>query len=129
MQRPAQQMFHSDDRAPADARRFVSAVLSAAGHGACVDDAQLVTSELVTNAVNHTAAPTVEVSVALFDDHVRIEVVDTAEGVPQPQLGQPTAVGGLGLIVVEKIAQQWGVDPRVPGKAVWCVLPLGAGPE
>ena len=121
-------MFHSDDRAPADARRFVSAVLSAAGHDACLEDAQLVTSELVTNAVKHTAAPRVEVSVALFDDHVRIEVADTAEGVPELQRVQPTSVGGLGLVVVDKIAQQWGVDPRVTGKAVWCVLPLGAGP-
>jgi len=122
-------MFHSDDHAPASARRFVTDVLCAAGHDAHVDDAQLVTSELVTNAVKHTTAPRVEVSVALFDDHVRIEVADIAEGVPQLQRRQPTAVGGLGLVVVEQIAQQWGVDPRTPGKTVWCVLPLGAGPE
>lgn len=100
------------------ARRFVTEALSRWGCTEAVDDAVLLVSELVTNAVLHARAP-VDLVVRRSRGAIRIEVFDEGQGTPEPQFGPPDATGGRGLGLVHAVATRWGVDDRPPGKSVW----------
>jgi anti-sigma regulatory factor (Ser/Thr protein kinase) len=129
--------------APALARRFAREVL--AGHGAgseLLDRAQLLISELVTNAVVHARSP-VWLSVTATDAAVHIEVEDQGGGrVARRRPGDLRGLNaGYGLWLVDSLADSWGVEhgcERRPGpdeleppgpardssKKVWLKLPL-----
>jgi serine/threonine-protein kinase RsbW len=107
------------------------------GLGALAETAELVLSELLTNAVRHTgASPGREIETHWFplDGGVRIEVHDAGDGRPVLGAPAPDEQGGRGLLLVEALAARWGVTGRRgPGKAVWAELPLPGegqpGPE
>ncbi|HVE62477.1 MAG TPA: SpoIIE family protein phosphatase [Mycobacteriales bacterium] len=107
------------------ARRAVAELVRGAGRHDLVEAAELVVSELVTNAVRH-AGTDMCVGVRLDPSSaVRISVRD--EGPPdwQPTPGglpTPAAEGGRGLLIVAALAHSWGVDPDQGGKIVWCEL-------
>lgn len=104
------------------ARRFVSAALAGGPFEQRTDDAILVVSEMVTNALLH-AEPPVSVNLAQLDGHLRIEVRD---GAHRPVLAEAPAsddsMTGRGLAVVDALAVRWGVDPEPEGKLVWAEL-------
>lgn len=111
-----------DERAPMLARRALNErfgeELSPAASGAL----RLLVSELVTNAVRH-ASTTGEVRLKAWStpQGLRVEVRDPGEGFAP---GTPTprgADGGYGLVLVERMAQRWGVD-RDEGTCVWFEL-------
>jgi anti-sigma regulatory factor (Ser/Thr protein kinase) len=83
-------------------------------------DAQLVVSELTTNAVVHTdSAPTI---VASFDDgRLRIEVHDQHPALPRIR-DRPGPSGGWGLRLVDAAADGWGSTLTPMGKHVWAEL-------
>lgn len=115
------------------ARRFVSDEMVAAGLGGLRASAELLTSEIVTNAVVH-AGTEITVTVHLAADSVRIEVSDgaPADAIPPPadlERGQDAIVdlgGGRGLLLVQMMAVRWGVEPVDAGKIVWFELSAGA---
>jgi anti-sigma regulatory factor (Ser/Thr protein kinase) len=84
-----------------------------------IRDAELLTSELVTNAVRYGHCERTDI-VAVADVGLTVAVSDA---VPTPELtpGEPSAadVGGWGLYLVEELAQAWGVQPTDSGKVVW----------
>jgi anti-sigma regulatory factor (Ser/Thr protein kinase) len=86
-----------------------------------IEDALLVFSELVTNAVLHAGgAPRIDV---VHDaPTLRFEIHDRSPGAPHPR---PSAdgTGGFGLRIVEQISVQWGWDPTADGKVVWSTVP------
>ena len=85
------------------------------------DDALLLTSELVTNAVLHGRSEVcVEISVA--GGAVRISVLDENSRRPVPVPEDPDALDGSGLALVQAVATRWGVEERGLGKAVWFEL-------
>jgi anti-sigma regulatory factor (Ser/Thr protein kinase) len=93
------------------------------------DDLELLVSELVTNAVIHgdaTSGTPVQVAYHLNDERLRVEVRDHASGMPQPVALAVSAAAesehGRGLLTVDAIADAWGIDQRVLGKAVWFEL-------
>jgi anti-sigma regulatory factor (Ser/Thr protein kinase) len=105
------------------ARRFVREALSDQELDT-VESAELLTSELVTNCVQH-ARSGFELEVAAHGE-VRIEVRDSGEGRPRmrsPALRDPS---GRGLQIVAALAGAWGVRPTGQGKAVWFTLPARA---
>lgn len=108
---------------PREARRFVRGVLADIGHEDLIDDAELLVSEVVTNAVLHGGVAEAPVSVTPVDGGVRIEVVDPADAFPATpvETGLDTP-GGLGLGIVDNVARRWGVDPTQLGKVVWFEL-------
>jgi anti-sigma regulatory factor (Ser/Thr protein kinase) len=85
------------------------------------DLAELLTSELVTNAIRHGSGQ-VMLSLNCGDGVLAISVSDDAPTMPlvQPD-DEPLAVGGRGVRMVQRLAQEWGVTPRErgPGKVVW----------
>ncbi len=106
-------------RAASEARRFVSRFCAAAGinEDSC-QNAALLTSEVVTNAVLHGRT---EVTLRLHrpGDVIRIEVVDHNSAMPEPADRGDDASSGRGLVIVEALAARWGADPGADGKTVW----------
>lgn len=104
-------------------RHFVRDVLLDWQLPQLVDDAQLCTSELVTNAVRH-AGTEVVVTVRL-DTCVTVAVDDRNPDLSHPVIARaahPWASGGRGLAIVEAVSSQWGVAPAAAGKCVWFSL-------
>lgn len=83
--------------------------------------AMLLTSELVTNAVRHSAGP-VLMALECDDEELRVEVEDGTRRPPVPRPRSLLAEGGRGLMIVDAYADAWGTEPRDEGKAVWFVL-------
>ena len=100
------------------ARRIVSRALGDLGRTELVDDATLVVSELVTNALVHAGTP-IEVVVSQRDTEILVEVVDENPRLPFRRRHAELAGTGRGLQLVEQLATAWGARDRPPGKAVW----------
>jgi anti-anti-sigma factor len=125
--------------APATARRFVRdtcrawRLLQEDGHDAgprvaaaeLVERAELVASELVTNALIH-ARTDVGLRLSMRGERLYLGVHDGGRRLLRLVGGDPEAEAGRGLLLVERLSRAWGVY-RAPGggKVVWCVL----GPE
>jgi anti-sigma regulatory factor (Ser/Thr protein kinase) len=74
-----------------------------------VQDGRLLTSELVTNAVIHGRGA-IELSAALNEDRLLIEVTDHGEGFERIMRKHDfEAVGGHGLNIVDALASRWGI--------------------
>ncbi len=113
----------SNATAPGRAR---AALLDIPELDAIRDDASLVVSELVTNAVRHSGATDedwITVSVFVDDDRVTIQVQDPARSELMPQLRnlRSQEVGGRGLRLVNLIARRWDTERR-NGRIVWADL-------
>ena len=112
--------------AASSARRFARSTLEEQGiTGTVLDDAELLVSELVTNAVLHAGTAT-RVDIDVRGQRVRISVFDGDSRLPQVQHYEPDAITGRGLLLVQRIARQWGAERLPNGKVVWFELD-GAG--
>jgi anti-sigma regulatory factor (Ser/Thr protein kinase) len=81
-------------------------------------DAELLVSELVTNAILH-ARSLARVTVERAGSVVRVSVCDGSSATPRVRDYGPTAVTGRGMFLVDRIARRWGVDVDGAGKCVW----------
>ncbi|GAA1243225.1 ATP-binding protein [Kitasatospora nipponensis] len=89
-----------------------------------VADVLLVVSELVANACQHAGGAT-ELALHGGPHRVRIEVTDRSTRPPEPRPpGDPARPGGHGLLVVNRLAEDWGCRRRPDGKTVWAALAL-----
>jgi len=86
------------------------------------DDAVLVFSELVTNAVRHAGGAT-HVRVLHGTHQLRFEVHDTTSDAPAIRRHVGDEPGGAGLRIVDAVAIGWGWEQTATGKVVWCELP------
>jgi two-component sensor histidine kinase len=86
-----------------------------------VRDALVLTSELVTNATLHGEGE--RRMEATFDEaagSLLVVVSDGSHAEPRPQGDlPPDAVGGRGLMIVDRLATAWGSEPTATGKSVW----------
>jgi anti-sigma regulatory factor (Ser/Thr protein kinase) len=113
--------FPADPDSARAARRFVTDALRRWGlDGALLDDAQLVLSELATNAVIH-ARSELSVGVSRTSSGVRVTVRDASQAQPTVR-DEPAKASGRGLRLVSALASSWGVEPAVEGKVVWAEL-------
>lgn len=109
------------------ARTHVRALLRAYDRTELADDATLLVSELVTNALRHAAGKP-ELRLDLATKRLRIEVVDAGCGVPSPATDpHPDRTSGRGLWLVERVASRWGFVRTPDTKSVWCELPVTRG--
>jgi anti-anti-sigma factor len=82
-------------------------------------DVRLLVSELVTNAVRHAGGEAVRLVVALRGTLLRIEVHDPGRGFElKPPPDDPLRASGWGLVLVEELADRWGIDHH-PRTRVW----------
>jgi anti-anti-sigma regulatory factor/anti-sigma regulatory factor (Ser/Thr protein kinase) len=87
-----------------------------------IDDAELIITELVSNAVVHGAAP-VALTFTLREHFLHMSVHDGSPVLPKRVLPDPdTGAGGRGLLLVDAVAAGWGTTPVADGKAVWATL-------
>ena len=114
----------SGPTAASEARAALT-VLDGKADAHLLEDAKLLLSEVVTNAVRHAASPRgakIGLAVSVMGDAVRAEVTDAGHGFEPVPRGTPRdAVGGWGLHLVDRIATRWGVDAGEPAR-VWFEL-------
>ncbi|MFF9037658.1 SpoIIE family protein phosphatase [Streptomyces sp. NPDC014892] len=121
--------FAAVSRSVATARSFVRDTLQGWGFADIVDDAVVLTSELVTNAVVHAGTPA-DVLCLRTEDGVRIEVADRYPEREIPlqgshiNMGSPDREGGRGLQLCAAMATRWGVEYTPTHKQVWFQLDL-----
>jgi len=115
-----------DNVTPSGVRQLVRTLLDGRD-GVVVDDAVLVTDELVTNAVRH-GGPWRTCRLALTNGGatLRIEVIDGATA--PPRFRRPDSTGGRGLVLVDQLASAWGVVRHHHGKTVWAEMTTAASP-
>ncbi|WP_282701110.1 SpoIIE family protein phosphatase [Streptomyces sp. CC219B] len=99
-----------------------------------VDSAVLLLSEMLTNVLVHTDADALllaEVHSGPDGRRMRVEVTDTSDDLPHKRRPGELASSGRGLMLIELLADAWGVDPRGEGKSIWFELtePEGTGPQ
>ncbi|UXY22047.1 ATP-binding protein [Streptomyces cynarae] len=83
------------------------------------EDAVLLVSELVGNAVRHTGARVFGLRMRRRRGWIRIEVRDPSRGLPCLMPVQELDLSGRGLFLVDKLADRWGVDLLPRGKTTW----------
>ena len=88
-----------------------------------LENLRLLVTELITNAVRHAGARSVDLLVVVTGPAVRVEVIDPGPGFAPPVRnpgGGPD--GGWGLFLVERMSDRWGVGTEEPGTRVWFEL-------
>ncbi|MDH6576835.1 SpoIIE family protein phosphatase [Kitasatospora sp. MAP5-34] len=117
--------LNGDGPLPGLARRFTRATLAAWGLSGLSDFAELMVSELVTNALLHAEAPR---RLRLFRDRtLTVEVADSGGQAPRLRPSAEQDEGGRGMHLVSELAHRWGARPTKHGKVVWAELELPLG--
>ena len=116
--------LQADVHTPGVARTFVGQCLRYWGYDSLVPKAELLTSEVVTNAVLHAGGPVV-VEVDDLTEGVLVVVEDPAPALPTQRSPGPLDAGGRGLQILGAAASAWGVA-KIPddGKHVWFTISL-----
>lgn len=105
------------------ARQLVDRACRDWGQEALSDSAQLIITELVSNAVRH-AGTEVDISVSLLQRYLRLSVRDGSRELPRHNTSEdPLREEGRGLTVIAALATGWGSTPTKDGKVVWAALP------
>jgi anti-sigma regulatory factor (Ser/Thr protein kinase)/anti-anti-sigma regulatory factor len=117
----------ADRNAPSVARAAVYDFCQAQGVLGSTEAAQLVASELVTNAVVHAGTP-IELTLRLVSSVMHVAVRDTGQG--QARISgtvDESAESGRGLLLVDALAASWGTFVPPLGKIVWATLKVRTG--
>jgi sigma-B regulation protein RsbU (phosphoserine phosphatase) len=109
-----------DGTSPGVARRHVRAALHDAGLDGLVDDALLLVTELVTNAVVH-AGTAVHLTITTHGAGLHVEVSDQSPGATPVLRGEADSgrESGRGLFLLDALAESWGTTHTRGAKSVW----------
>jgi serine/threonine-protein kinase RsbW len=116
-----------DRRSVTYVRRWVLRRAAEAGvRGEAQAVVELLTSELVANAIHHGPPEgRITVEAGVVDGHLQVTVFDEGTAAPVVRDPPPTAPGGRGLMLVDMLASAWGTTPRPDGgKGVWFSVAL-----
>lgn len=121
-------LLSCDATAARESRRFCEQVIAAClGRGRwvrpLVDDACLISSEMVTNSVA-AGCTTLSLSVTIHREWLRLDVFDNAQGMPRIAHTGPEAFDGRGLTIVAALSSAWGFDAAPTGKQTWADLSM-----
>ena len=111
------------------ARSAITRGLSQRVTNGLLEDVRLLLTELITTALRHagmTPDDQIGVKAELSQGTVRIEVSDPGRDGPVEVRAPGPRGGGYGLLLVDRLTDQWGVDLR-DGTTVWAELSAGPG--
>ncbi|MFJ3666781.1 PAS domain S-box protein [Streptomyces sp. NPDC090106] len=106
-----------------EGRAFLHKALIAWDCTASADEAMLLLSETLTNAVQHAAGP-LDLHLRRTATDLTVEVSDRNPHLPEPRLAAEDDESGRGLLLVRSLASSWGVRPTDDGKTTWFTLTL-----
>ncbi|MGW4020098.1 SpoIIE family protein phosphatase [Streptomyces sp. NPDC005009] len=109
----------------AEARQQLRELLHDWPDGDQKDSAVLLLSEMLTNVLVHTdtdALLVTDVTGEPGERQIRVEVTDTGDDLPHKRRPGEMASSGRGLMLIELLADAWGVAPRGEGKTIWFEL-------
>lgn len=112
--------------APSQARRFLREQGCSEHATSLLESAVLLVSEMVTNAVRHGGPPLV-VEVDCDELTLQVRVRDGSTAPPRPRAVRPEDEGGRGMVLLELLSDDWGVDHHDDGKVVWFRLRQAPG--
>lgn len=114
----------SEQRSVPVGREFAAATVDTWDYpdGQTRDTVELLTSELLTNAVRHGRGGAVTLRLLCFHDRVTVEVTDFSTRGPRMRRAGVEDESGRGLMLVQALAQTWGTRPSSGGKTVWCTV-------
>ncbi|MFD4622850.1 SpoIIE family protein phosphatase [Streptomyces sp. NPDC058475] len=117
-----QHVAPGDPEALTGARHMIAAAVRAWGARERADEIELVADELITNALMHTEGSAIVTLRVLTgpDRRLRVEVEDSSSALPRRREAGESGVSGRGLLLVDRLADVWGVEARGRGKCVWC---------
>ncbi|WP_203597846.1 SpoIIE family protein phosphatase [Streptomyces sp. SID7909] len=116
-----QHVGQNDPEALSSARHMIRAAVRAWGAKDRADEVELAADELVTNALMHTdggAIVTIRVLTGP-ERRLRVDVEDRSSALPRRREAGEAGVSGRGLLLVDQLADAWGVESRGTGKCVW----------
>ncbi|MBH1937053.1 serine/threonine-protein phosphatase [Streptomyces sp. AV19] len=122
-----QHIAPADPEALSAARHMIRTAVRAWGARERSDEIELAADELATNALLHTDGAAV-VTIRMLagpERRLRVEVEDRSSALPRRREPGEMGVSGRGLLLVDRLADVWGVEPRGGGKSVWCEFVLG----
>lgn len=117
-----QHVAQNDPEALSSSRHMIRAAVRAWGAKDRADEIELAADELITNALMHTdggAVVTIRV-LAGTERRLRVDVEDRSSALPRRRDAGESGVSGRGLMLVDRLADVWGVESRGSGKCVWC---------
>lgn len=117
-----QHVGQNDPEALSSARHMIRAAVRAWGAKERADEVELAADELTTNALMHTdggAIVTIRVMTGP-ERRLRVDVEDRSSALPRRRDAGDAGVSGRGLMLVDRLADAWGVESRGTGKCVWC---------
>ncbi|MER6191690.1 ATP-binding protein [Streptomyces cyaneofuscatus] len=119
--------FPAEPEELAGLRRVIRSHLALWGLADTVRDAQLCATELVTNVMRHVGVGTpTRLAVSMSGSRLRLEVGDPEiRALPTPGPVTEGHERGRGLMLVEGVAERWGVVLRGDSKVTWCELATG----
>ncbi|MER7825702.1 SpoIIE family protein phosphatase [Streptomyces sp. NPDC096097] len=122
-----QHVAPGDPEALVAARHMIGAAVRAWGARERADEIELVADELIVNALMHTDGPAIVTLRVLAGPQrrLRVEVEDRSSALPRRREAGESGVSGRGLMLVDRLADVWGVEPRGGGKCVWCEFVMG----
>ncbi|WP_309144346.1 SpoIIE family protein phosphatase [Streptomyces sp. BR123] len=117
-----QHVAPGDPEALVAARHMIGAAVRAWGTGDRADEIELIADELIVNALMHTDGPAIVTLRVLSggERRLRVEVEDRSSALPRRREAGDSGVSGRGLMLVDRLADAWGVESRGSGKCVWC---------
>jgi len=115
----------SDVRSVREARRFADAALNDWGCDQIAATAVLLVSELASNAVLH-ARSDIRIFLIREFDELKVKVCDRSPVIPRPRRFGVESATGRGLVLVEQLSADWGVQRDADGKCVWFTLSVDA---
>lgn len=117
--------FSNQPAAVTQARYFVLEVLVEQTRE-MVAEVELMVSELASNCVRHTDSERFEIEIEAGGESIRVAATDWGAGTPAMRRLDPMASSGRGLVIIDALSAEWGIEPLAAersGKTVWFTVP------